>query len=705
MNGGRREKVREIVAGAVDLHPSERPAYLERACGADAELRQDVETLLNAGDSARIGPYRIVREIGRGGMGTVYLGERDDGQLEQRVAIKVIERGIDSAALLRRFFDERRRLDRLHHANIGRLFDAGMFEDRAYFAMEYAEGEPIVDYANRRELSIHDRIRLFLPVCGAVEHGHGKLIPHGGIKAGNILVDSSGAPKLLDFGIASPEQLRGEPLTTATDVYGLGLVLFELLAGDRPYNLQAGDEPLPWPSELADGPAARILKGDLDDIILKAIERDDEARYQRAGDLAADLQRYLQRLPVQARQYGRLYRMRKFAARNRAWLSVGIVAALLLGFAIENALVRGRRAQRRFDDLRQFAGSFPFEFHDAIATLPGSAPARELVEKRALQYLDTLSRDAAGDTGLERELAESYLRLGDAQGLSREANLGKPAEALDSYRKAVSLLTNIAHASPSDMRAQDDLALAETELASAMASTGDAKKAWNMLEDLASSLESFNRKQPLDAPGKLILGRTYFGIAEFEKAANRHNESLQSRLRSVEIFRDLARDPNNREALRWYATSEKRLASLYLIQLHNPAKAAESLDTAIDIDRRRVAQNPNDAAAELDLTLGQSYMAALLQRKGDLAGAHRLYETTMAVRRSLLAADPNNYRLRYLLVTDYVHFGDLLVLQRNAAAARAAYREGLAVALPLEPKAGADPDALKTISDLRRKSM
>jgi non-specific serine/threonine protein kinase/serine/threonine-protein kinase len=407
---------------------------------------------------------------------------------------------------------------------------------------------------------------------------------------------------------------------------------------------------------------------------------------------------------VQARSGGRLYRVRKFVARNRRPLAIAVAVTLAIGFAAGDAIVQGRRAQRRFDDLRRLAGSYLFEFHDAIANLPGSTPARELVVKRALQYLDRVSSETANDTGLKRELAESYLKVGDAQVLAYEANPGRPVEARASYQKAVALLNDIVRASPSDMRAQGDLARAKNELASAMASTGDARKAWIMLEDLASSLEALNRKQGLDAATKFTLGRTYFGISEFERSAEHNNESLQTRLHSIEIFGDLARDPNNREALRWYATSEKRLASLYLLQFHNVAKAAECLNIAIDIDRRRVAQNPGNAVARMDLTLGQSYMAALLQRKGELPAAQRLYESTMSVRKELLAADPRNYPLRYLLVTDYGRLGDLLRLEKNVAGARAAYREGLEMALLLEPKADADPDALKTIADLRRKS-
>jgi tetratricopeptide (TPR) repeat protein len=194
-------------------------------------------------------------------------------------------------------------------------------------------------------------------------------------------------------------------------------------------------------------------------------------------------------------------------------------------------------------------------------------------------------------------------------------------------------------------------------------------------------------------------------MAEFQRATSHPVEAWQARLRSIEIFRDLAaQDANNHEAVRWYATSEKRLAAFYLLQLHDSAKAAASLDIAMNIDRQRVAQNPGDAIAKLDLTLGQSYMAALLQSKGDLPAAQRLYETTIGVRKELLAADPGNYRLRHLLATDYEHLGDLLRLEQNADGARRAYREGQATAMPLEPKAATDPDAARTIAELRKKA-
>src|SRR5579864_4646036 len=263
-------RVKDIVADALDLPRSRRAAFLDARC-ADASIRREVDALLSSDDldgpfleveqaPDRLGPYRMINEIGRGGMGAVYLAERDDGQFEQRVAIKVIKRGMDTAALLERFFAERRILARLTHPGITRVFDGGMTPDgRPYVVMEFVEGEPVAEYCRRRALSVDARLQMIISVCDAVEYAHRNLVLHRDIKSGNVLVDAQGAPKLLDFGIAklldeeadtqqtaigsrawtpnaaSPEQARGEPLSTSSDVYALGVLAYELLTGQLPY--------------------------------------------------------------------------------------------------------------------------------------------------------------------------------------------------------------------------------------------------------------------------------------------------------------------------------------------------------------------------------------------------------------------------------------------------------------------------------------
>ncbi len=388
MTAGRWERVKQIVGDALDLDRARRSAFIGSACAGDAELLGDVETLLRADEPGstfldldrapeRLGAWRVVREIGRGGMGTVYLAERDDGQFEQRAAIKVIKRGMDTDAVLRRFYAERQILARLQHPNITRLLDGGMFDHRPYFVMEYLEGEPLTEYCSRTAATIAQRITLFLKVCDAVEYAHRNLVLHRDLKPGNILVDSNGVPKLLDFGIAklleldgsteqtvlaltpqaaSPEQVRGEALTTASDVYALGVLLFGLLSGEPPYRIPPHspaelmrivcEQPAPRASSLAAPAVARQLQGDLDNILLKAMEKDPARRYQRAADLAADLDRFLQGLPVQARPGGAGYRLRKFAGRHRRSLAIAALALIAITGATANAIVQGRRAQR-----------------------------------------------------------------------------------------------------------------------------------------------------------------------------------------------------------------------------------------------------------------------------------------------------------------------------------------------------------------------
>jgi non-specific serine/threonine protein kinase/serine/threonine-protein kinase len=744
------ERVKQIVADALDLGRDDRPQFLQQQCGADLDLRHDVETLLSADEPnsgfleldrppEQIGPYRVVREIGRGGMGTVYLGERADGQFEQRVAIKVIKRGMDTDAVLRRFYAERQILARLQHPNITRLLDGGMVDNRPFFVMEYLEGEPLGEYCRSRKLPVRERIRLFLSVCDAVEYAHRNLILHRDLKNGNILVDADGTPKLLDFGIAkllaedgaeqsvvaarpltpqaaSPEQIQGIPLTTASDVYGLGLLLFELLAGEPPYRVsslsaaemvhQVCDRPVPKPSMVAAATVAKLLRGDLDNIVLKALEKEPGRRYQHPAELAADLRRHLDGRPIEARAGGALYRARKFVLRHRRSLAVAALAVVALAAAVGDAIVQGRRAARRFDDLRQLAGSFLFEFHDAIATLPGSTPARELVVKRATQYLDSLAREASSDIGLKREAAAGYQRVGEAQGGYFEANLGKSSEARVSFQKSVALYEEVLRARPNDPQARTDLAHALLGLATTdYGGAGDVAAGMATLRRVVDLLESGGRKQPLDARALVALGQAYFGISERQMHAHQDADALQSRLRSLEVLRAArAADPGNADALRWLAQSEKRLAYLYLQQLNDVPKAEENLRASLEIDQQRAAREPGNPPIKLDLALDHSYLAAIARRKGDLPLFEQLLDQTIAARAAVLAADPRNFRALTLLLGDYSRMGAFLRDQNRLAESRAVFDKGLKLAAAMDPAIARNADAVDVVATLRREA-
>jgi serine/threonine protein kinase/WD40 repeat protein len=389
------ERIEQLLDAALDIAPAERRAFLERECSDDADMRTEVLEILEAGEApaalldhpaaqvaavvsavtgdprvpmpVRIGPYRVERLIGEGGMGTVYLARRDDGEFDQLVAVKLVRRGLHlDARIVRRFRDERQILAALSHPNIGRLLDGGLTDDNLpFFAMEYVDGLPITRYCDARSLSLEERLELFTQVCDAVAHAHGKQIVHRDIKPSNILVTDAGAPRLLDFGIAklldaapgateltrrserlltpeyaSPEQIRGEPVVMASDVYALGVLLYELLTGRRPFT-RAGrtaheleqavlDEEPTRPSDaVMRDPLRRRLRGDLDAIVLTAMRKEPAKRYPSAAELGADVSRYLRGNPITARPSGGIDRARRWARRHR--LALSSVGAALLG--------------------------------------------------------------------------------------------------------------------------------------------------------------------------------------------------------------------------------------------------------------------------------------------------------------------------------------------------------------------------------------
>ena len=749
MTAERWSRVKQILADALDIARDGRESFVDQACGGDPDLRQEVLTLLRGDepDSAflnldrapqMLGAWRVVRELGRGGMGTVYLAERADGQFEQRAAVKVIKRGMDTDAVLRRFYAERQILARLQHPNITRLLDGGLFDGRPYFVMEYLEGEPILDYCRRRALPVKDRVNLFLAVSDAVDYAHRNLILHRDLKGGNILVDSSGAVKLLDFGIAkllsqdgaaeqtmlpvqaftpqaaSPEQVKGEPLTTASDVYALGLLLYELLAGKPPYRVQANapaemvelicERPVARPSLAADTVQARALRGDLDTIVLKALEKDPGRRYNRVADMAADLHRYLDGRPIQARPASTVYRMGKFVSRHRRPVAIAAMLALAIGVAVTDAVREGRRASRRFQELRQLAGNFLFEFHDAIANLPGATPARELVEQRALQYLDILSREASSDLDLKRELAEGYVRIGAAQGLTHESNLGKAGEARASLDKAIALLEEVSRARPNDAGITADLARARLTRLSATMLSDSPPHHLEGLQKVAAMLEQSAKQRPLVAQAQLTLAQAYFGMAEILwQPLHRDSEALAARLRSMGLLEDLMRRfPRDADGPRWLAQSKKRLAAFYLTELHQPDQAVGMLRETTAMDERRLALDPSSATVKLDLALGRDYLGTALWAQGDRPAGRQLVEQAAAARAEILAADPHNHRVRYLLLSNYVKLAKWLGQEHQSAEAHAVAQKGLAVAAGIDAEHANDPDAAATVEEIRR---
>ena len=554
--------------------PSEVRKELELLLQFDAESdREVVESLafltnkwMNRDESelARCGPYRLLRVLGKGGMGAVYLAERADGEVEQRVAIKFLHVYGGATVFRDRFLRERQILASLNHPGIARLVDAGhTAEGRPYLAMDYVDGTPIDAFA--AQLDLRAKLALFLRVCDAVSYAHGTLIVHRDLKPSNILVDNAGNPKLLDFGIAkildegldqtitqerlltpeyaSPEQIRGSAQGTATDIYSLGVVLYKLVTGQSPHgsldvsreeliNAVCNAEPVS-PSSLVDVPH------DVDFIVAKALRKEPEERYRSVEMLADDIRAFLEFRPVRARSGNAWYRTRKFA--RRYWVPVAaaaiVIASLAAGLYVAN---RERMvAQRRFQQVRQLSKKV-IDFDLDLRDLAGATNARNHVISTSLEYLGALSADARGDPDLALEIADGYLQLARVQGFPAHSSLGRYSEAKDTLAKADRLVATVLtrdkanrHALLTSARiAHDRMAIATVER--------NLPVAFEQARIVGQRLESLIRQRAL-APGEVgPIAYLYGNVAISYNNGHHFPDGIRAARRAIEISRGVA---------------------------------------------------------------------------------------------------------------------------------------------------------------------
>ena len=795
MHPDRWRLIDELFHSASELPPNERGAFLVGACEGDVSLRAEVEKLIDGSDRAgsfievppsldeipialiesegesldglRLGTYEVIREIGRGGMGTVYLAARADEEFRKLVAIKLVTAGFDHESIIQRFRTERQILAGLDHPNIARLLDGGTTESGApYFVMEFIEGQSIRDYCDSHRLTTIERLQLFRTVCSAVHFAHQNLIVHRDIKPANILVTADGTAKLLDFGVAkilspiahaseitektsqvmtpeyaSPEQARGETISTASDVYSLGVLLYELLTGHRPYDVTSrslieiieaickeepakpstavgrtersrgtgeGTEVTITPEAVSKARGSepqrlrRELEGDLDNIVLKAMRKEPQRRYASVEQFSEDIKRYFERLPVIARQDTLSYRTSKFIERHKSGVAAGALLIIaLLGGAVATlwqahvARKERDKADRRFNEVRKLANAVLFRYHDGIQNLPGATPVREMLVKDAMEYLDTLSSESDGNGDLQRELAEGYKKLGAVQGGPNEGNVGDSAGALKSYQKAMAILEAIVASNPSSGEDRRRLASVYLDLTNALGQTGDRAASLEMARKGVTVYEALVANDPSSSTFRGELARSYFSVGV--RSGEDHDVAIENYRKAINLYEQLASDePASKTHRRNLALGCKYLGGRLELTGDGPG-ALELYRRAVGLDEARAAGSPNDVGAKLDLSFSYGAMGSCLVVAGDLNGALGSYQKALQLRKSVADADPQNAFATIAFARTYNRIGEILGMIGDIPASWESLRKALSI---LEASTLADPNNTSARSSL-----
>ncbi len=677
MNPERWHRIEELFRTVADRPPAEREAHLTRVCGNDEELRREVLELLahetadgfleepikhaafavtnNSSDELlgqRIGSFRLIRLIGRGGMGTVYEAMRDDKQFDQRVALKLIKHGMDSDFVRQRFLRERQILAGLDHPHIARLLDGGATATGLpYFAMEFVSGEPITAYCQRLELSIEAKLKLFRDVCAAVAHAHQKLVVHRDLKPSNILVTPDGLPKLLDFGIAklltpdanesgsrtetamrlmtpdyaSPEQVRGGAITTATDVYALGIVLYELLTGERPYQFETYapaaieraicDTEAPRPSEAASrqhgatAKLARQLAGDLDNIVMMALRKEPQRRYPSVEKFSEDIRLYLEGLPVTARADTFTYRAGKFVRRHRvAVAAAALVLLSLLGGLFATAYA-ARQARAERDRANQAAATAEavtqsllavFDFADPSKSRGNVITAKELLDQGAGQVVRDLKNQPLAQAKLLDTIGQLYHKIGV---YDRSQQLLE--EALELRQRTF----GVRHA---------DVAASLFHLAMLAFDRGDYAESERLYRQSLDMRRALLGQEHLDVADSLFgVGRVLVERGRLAEAEPLLREALAMRLKLLgEEHQDTAASLTGLGRLLSAAGKFGEAESVYRQSLSIKQKL-------FDDDHPSIATSLNN-------------IAAMLQEQGNFDGAEAMFRKSLDMRRRLL---------------------------------------------------------------------
>jgi tetratricopeptide (TPR) repeat protein/tRNA A-37 threonylcarbamoyl transferase component Bud32 len=678
-------QIEALFEAGADLSPGQREAFLNERCQHDPQLREEVLSLWrhDTGDEPplhdaisasaasvlidnppvllELGPYRIEREIGRGGMAVVYLAVRADGEFQKRVAVKLIKRGMDTASVIERLRRERRILAALEHPSIARLLDGGTTPDgRPWIAMEFIDGMPIDRFCAEHQLSIEQRCLLICQVCDAVAYAHRHLVVHRDLKPTNIFVAPDGNPKLLDFGIAkllgedaaagkdpltrgslmpltpeyaSPEQMQGAPVTTASDVYSLGVILHEVLTGARP--LRDIDKEPPKPSSLETLPARtrRRLAGDLDNIILMALRADVSRRYGSAEQLADDLRRHLQGVPVHARRDTLLYRSGKFLRRNRTAVAAGflVAASVTTGTAID---IRQANATReRFDQFRGFARTVLVDLHAQLSDIPGTAKARQALVAYVDQYLTRVAAQHSGDdTALATEFATTYLRLGEMQGATPEA-----IASLENGRRLLEQKRQHAALSPADSLVVARLRVREG------ATLLDLGRIPEGVENLTAARKLADSLGEIDYPeAELVKAFANWRLARLHRQQYRLEEAEQQARAAVATTEEVLRRGFRTKEVYQILTGARNVLGAVLRRQGHWQEGLETYQKVLADTEQRAQAEPGSASLQREMARSHQILGDMVVRSPghDEDQVRYHVRSAIAIAERLAALDP-----------------------------------------------------------------
>jgi serine/threonine protein kinase len=688
-------KARVIFDKAQATPAQERALLLREMCDEDHALLAELESLLEASEAEEmvsealadvvgpgndslgrsVGPYELERLLGRGGMGSVYLAHRADGQFRQQVAIKLIDVPIASELFRRQFRLERQILAGLSHPFIAKLFDGGVTaEGELYLAMEYVDGVQILDYCERNQLSLRARLVLFFKVCNAVQYAHQNLVVHRDLKPANILVDGDGTPHLLDFGTAkllspaledrasdltlhglrsftpqyaSPEQVLGKAVSTSSDIYSLGVILFQLLADVAPYALRElnteemlrviCEEQPPKPSAVA--VSAERPDADLDCIVLMALRKESSERYLTVQQFAADIEAWLDGRPVLARRGSLRYYSLKFAKRNKVALTAAalLLAVILCGMAAvlwqsRVANMQRIRAEENVQEMCELSSNFLSEIDQAVKQLPNSTPVRRLMVQRVAEHLDRVPRNAAGSRLTGLYLVKAYLQLGRLQGSPVEQSIGDATGALLSVEKALSMARGLKSEYPNDREVTDDLALALKTKSLILYGLGKPEEAASILRQAIDML-SKEADDPDATTAQIANAAKAFNLLGAElgepetPSAGDYSAALAAFEKSIDLYaRSLAIDPGFVTAKSEIAKNREQIAHILIFT--DPVAAVDELRNALALWDALPVSAKSNAENKLDALFTRDLLGKALTRSRDYRSAILIYEET-----------------------------------------------------------------------------